>query len=578
MPQITILPETLSNKIAAGEVVERPASVLKELMENAIDAQSTRILVEIRKGGRQLVRVSDNGMGMDRDDALLSIERYATSKIHTEKDLCSIATLGFRGEALPSVASVSEMEIVTSTGTSDAGTQIVVEGGKVKRVSEVGAPRGTVVSVRRLFFNTPARRKFLKTEKTELGHISDILIRMGLALPEIHLRFLHNGRVMGNWVSTDNLLARILEVLGQSLQGHLYEVAHRTSRLDIRGFAGSPSVAGTTSRGIYVYVNGRFVRDKVVNHAIMQGYTGHLMKGRFPLVVLFVKLPHDQVDVNVHPTKNAVRFESPGNVHNAVADAVSKSLKEFDRPLWGNTAPPTLKPYEAPRPYRLYRSENRIRQPEPAYQPTPAKAEVPAPLWVQKPFSQLKVLGQLRNTYIVCESDDGLVLIDQHAAHERIVFESLKSAYSQSAVPVQGLLLPETIELRHREATILETLIEELNALGLAMEAFGGTTYVIRSVPALLKDKPAKPLVMEILDKAAEIDLVSDLQHLIDESLVIMACHGAIRANQKLAPEQIRALLEQLDHIDNPSHCPHGRPTYIIRTFRQVEKDFKRIV
>lgn len=578
MPRIRILPEILSNKIAAGEVVERPASVVKELIENAIDAESTKLVVEIEKGGRSLIRVSDNGVGMDRDDALLSVERYATSKIHNEKDLFSISTLGFRGEALPSMASVSEMEIVTRAASSDAGTRILVVGGKIKEVAEIGAPKGTMISVSRLFFNTPARRKYLKTEQTEMGHISDMVTRIALAWPGIHFKFLHNGRVLGNWSPTPNPLHRIVDVLGGDLEGRLYEVNYKGVNVGIHGFAASPEISRTTSRGLYIYVNGRFVRDRVLDHAVMDAHEGHLMKGKFPLVVLFVNLPHEQVDVNVHPTKKSVRFEAPKQVHDIVAKGVSESLKQFDRPRLGQTL--AVKSMQRPIQYSI--SPPRGAVSEPKYEPTSRTyshaPEVTPPLWPEKYFASLRVIGQLHDTYIVCEAEDGLVLIDQHAAHERIVFESLKSAYSRSDITTQGLLVPETLELSHREAGILETLLEDLKVMGLEIEPFGGKTYIIKSVPALLAGRSMKPLVMEIVEKSAEIGLASGLDRGVDECLSIMACHGAIRANQKLAYEQMKALLEQLDTLEHPSHCPHGRPTYVHRSLSQVEKDFKRIV
>ena len=578
MSQIKILPEILSNKIAAGEVVERPASVAKELIENAIDAESTKLVVEIKKGGRSVIRVSDNGVGMDRDDALLSVERYATSKIHNEKDLFSITTLGFRGEALPSIASVSEMEIVTRGASSEAATRILVVGGKIKEVTEIGAPQGTMVSVNRLFFNTPARRKYLKTEQTEMGHISDTVTRMALALPGIHFKFLHNGRSLGNWSHTPSLLHRIVDVLGGDLENRLYEVDYKGGSVGVHGFVGSPEISRTTSRGLYIYVNGRFVRDKVLNHAVMEAYEGHLMKGKFPLAMLFVNLPHDQVDVNVHPTKNSVRFEAPKQVHDMVAGAVSESLQKFDRPGWGPT--PAVKPTQPLVQYTISPPHGKVSEPEPEFTSPTYKQppEVTPPLWPEKYFASLRIIGQLHDTYIVCEAEDGLLLIDQHAAHERIVFESLKSAYNRSAITMQGLLVPETLELSHREADILETLLEDLRSMGLEIEPFGGKTYMVKSVPALLAGRPIKPLVMEIVEKAAEIGLASGLHRGVDECLAIMACHGAIRAKQKLADEQMKALLEQLDTLEHASHCPHGRPTYVHRSLRQVEKDFKRIV
>jgi DNA mismatch repair protein MutL len=578
MSRIRILPEVLSNKIAAGEVVERPASVVKELVENAIDADSTRVMVEIKKGGRTLIRVSDNGIGMDRDDALLSVERYATSKIHKEEDLFSIATLGFRGEALPSIASVSEMEIVTRSASSEAGTRIRISGGKVREVAEVGAPKGTVISVNRLFYNTPARRKYLKTEQTEMGHISDTVTRMALPLPDIHFRFLHNGRVLGNWSPTQDPFHRVIDVMGGELENRMYEVGYEGGNVRVHGFVVSPDIVRTTSRGLYLYVNGRFVRDKLLNHAVMEAYTGHLMKGKFPLVVLFVSIRHDEVDVNVHPTKSSVRFGAPRQVHDTVARAVSESLRKHDRPTWGES--PTAQPIRQPILYKLSSPRGAVSEPRSGvgFLTESRVPEATSQLWDEKAFSSLKVIGQLHNTYIVCESEDGLVLIDQHAAHERVVFESLKAAYKRSAITTQGLLVPETLELSHREAGILEALLEDLRGMGIEIESFGGKTYLIKSVPALLAGRPVKPLVMEIVEKVADIGLSSDMGGGVDECLAIMACHGAIRANQRLEEAQIKALLEQMDGVEQASRCPHGRPTFIHQSLRQVEKDFKRIV
>jgi len=548
------------------------------LMENAIDAGSTKVAIEIEKGGRALIRVSDNGIGMGHDDAILALERYATSKIQDEGDLFSIATLGFRGEAIPSIASVSDMEIVSREAGAREGTRIVVKGGKVRKVIEVGAPKGTMVSVRHLFFNTPARRKYLKTEQTEMGHVSDKVHRMALAWPNIHFKFSHNGRTLGNWSQTPRALHRVVDVLGQAFENRLYEVAFQGPTIEVQGFVSSPEMAKTTSRGLYVYVNKRFVRDKVLNHAIMEAFTGRLMKGRFPVVVLFVSLAHDQVDVNVHPTKNSVRFEAPRKVHDSVERAVSESLKQFDRPLWGQSK--TVQSQEAPIPYRFSPPSEKIGEPEPA-QAFPEQKRLPEAtpsLWPEKSFSSLKIIGQLHNTYIVCQSDDGLVIIDQHAAHERVLYDVLKASHSRSSVTTQGMLVPETLELDHREAEILEILLKDLGEMGLEIEPFGGRTYLIKCVPTLLGGRPAKPVIMEIVEKAAEMGLTSGLTQAVDECLIIMACHGAIRANQKLSEEEMRRLLEQLDDLEHASHCPHGRPTFVHRSLTQVEKDFKRIV
>jgi DNA mismatch repair protein MutL len=578
VPQIRILPEILSNKIAAGEVVERPASVVKELIENAIDAQSTQVVVEVKKGGRALIRVSDNGVGMERDDALLAIERHATSKIYDESDLFSIATLGFRGEALPSIASVSDMEIVTRAESADAGTRIIVKSGAIKEVSEVGAPKGSMISVNRLFFNTPARRKYLKTEQTEMGHISDTVARTAIAWPHIHFKFFHNGRAMANWGPTPNPLHRIAHVLKGDLQDHLHEVDAHDGDVHAHGFVASPDITRTTSRGLHVYVNHRFVRDKVLHHAIMEGYAGRLMKGKFPVAVLFVTLPPDQVDVNVHPTKSSVRFAAPRQVHGAIAKGVAETLRVLDRPAWGQR--PQLPPAHRPHRYTTFPSRGEIREPSVSPQPMPSSPPRQATprLWEDKPFSSLRIIGQLHNTYLVCESEAGLVLIDQHAAHERVVFEALKSGYSDSATATQGLLIPETLELSHREASILDTLLKDLGDIGVGIEPFGGRTYLIRSVPDILAGKPVGPLVMEIIEKVAEIGLASGLHRSVDECLIIMACHGAIRARERLSNEQMKTLLRQLDGLDNATHCPHGRPILIRQSLYQIEKDFKRIV
>ncbi len=579
MPSIKILPEVLSNKIAAGEVVERPASVVKELIENSIDARSSKIVVEIKKGGRDLIRVSDNGVGMDPDDAPLSVERHATSKISDEKGLFSIATLGFRGEALPSIASVSDMEIVTRSESSDVGTRILVEGGRIKDVGQIGAPTGTMVSVNRLFFNTPARRKYLKTDQTEMGHISDTVSRTALSRPDIHFKFFHNGNVLGNWSPASGLLDRIADVLKGGLESNMNEVNYESGNVSARGFVASSDVTRTTSRGLYVHVNGRFVRDKMLYHGIIQGYRGRLMKGKFPVAVLFVTLPLDQVDVNVHPSKSSVRFQAPRQIHDTVAKAVRGTLETSGYIGWAKTAPRS-EPAGRARPYRIVRSEARVSEPTPepiskAYSPP---VEATAHLWPQAPFSSLRVIGQLHNTYVVCESEGGLVLIDQHAAHERILFEDLKASYPDSKMSTQGLLIPERLELSYREADILDALLKDLNRIGLDVEQFGGRTYLVRSVPSILAGKPVGPLVMEIVEKIAEVGLASGLDRTMDECLATMACHGAIRANERLSVEQMNALLRQLDGLENADHCPHGRPIVVRRSLYQIEKDFKRVV
>jgi len=599
MSKIKILPEILSNKIAAGEVVERPSSVVKELVENALDANSTRIIIEVEKGGRSLIRVSDNGSGMNRDDALLAPERYATSKIYKDKDLFAINTLGFRGEALPSIAAVSKFCLVTRDQASQAGTEIIVEGGRLKKVSQVGAPLGTMVTVKQLFFNMPARRKFLKTVNTEMGHIADTVSSMALGRPDVQFRLIHNGKIVKNWSATSDPADRVADVFGKGIKNDLNEIEFTSDFLAVTGWISSPRITRSTSRGIYVYVNGRFVRNRVVQHALFKGYGSRLMKGQFPVAVLFMKVPFDRVDVNVHPTKHEVRFEEQNKVHDAVTGVVADTLRLIDQPEWSPKRFPEPEPLEvksriseslphfisSKKEISVKKRPSNIKHPISSTQhpASPQKRDfhfIPTSnqteLWTRKKFGDLSIIGQFHDTYILCESADGLVLIDQHAAHERILFERLKKRSSTLSKASQKLLIPETIDLGYREAEILEKLIPDLNELGLEIEPFGGNTFAVKSVPALLENKEVRPLVMEIVEKMAQTGFTPGLEKVIDQCLILMACHGAIRANRKLSDKEIKGLLDQLDKCDNPSNCPHGRPTWISWSINDLEKSFGR--
>ncbi len=647
MSKIKILPEILSNKIAAGEVVERPASVVKELVENSLDAGSTRIIVDIARGGRSLIRISDNGSGMNRDDALLALERYATSKIYKDQDLFSINTLGFRGEALPSIASVSRFNLVTRDDSADAGTEIAVNGGKINNVFEVGAPRGTMVSVKQLFFNTPARRKFLKTIGTEMGHIADRIASIALGHPGVHFRLTHNEKIVKNWLATDESIDRVVDVLGNDLKSDLLAINSQSDSLSISGWIASPRANRRTSRSIYIYVNGRFVHDRIVQHALFEGYAQRLVKGQFPVAVIFINVPFDEVDVNVHPAKNEVRFARQKDVHEAVRQTVAQTLHDMDRPGWGPTGASADPGFQAAQgvaekmefergnseggmrnaevgkvgvKFESRKSEvgkkvseagdsewkivsnyqdsaSSIPDPESSAQqvphtshyetrhpvhaprdPQPASRSSQASFWQKKRFGDMRVIGQLHNTYIVCESEAGLILIDQHAAHERILFEMFSARSADRKPSVQRLLVPETIEPGFREAGVLAKILPDLIELGLEIEPFGGNTFVVKAVPVLLAAREVKPLIIEIVEKIVEIGAAPGLSEALDRCRMIMACHGAIRANQALTDKQIKGLLNQLDDCANPSHCPHGRPTWLRWELRMLEKSFKRIV
>jgi DNA mismatch repair protein MutL len=630
MSKIKILPEILSNKIAAGEVVERPASVVKELVENSLDAGSTRIIIEVENGGRALIRVSDNGGGMNHDDALLAIERYATSKIYSDQDLFSIKTLGFRGEALPSIAAVSRFTLVTREREADAGTEIIIDGGKIKQVSEVGAPPGTMITIKQLFFNTPARRKFLKSVGTEMGHIADTVSSVAMARPDVQIRLNHNNKTVKNWPATSSAIQRVMDVVGNDLKHELHPIKLDQNQISISGWVSSPRVTRRTSRGIHVYVNHRYVRDRVIQHALFQGYSQRLVKGQFPVAVVFINVACDAVDVNVHPTKNEVRFGRQHQVHEAVKRAVAQTLYETDRPGWrpkkqvesyqfpsgkgsSETAVRDLGQRRA-QPSRMRNAEFgkagknfgrfdfqkktdfRDGQVPPARSASPtahretrtaqpdSRNASPAPrdrqevLWEKKQFSDLRMIGQYRNTYLVCESEDGLILIDQHAAHERILFEKLLDRSTAAKAAAQQLLVPETVELGFREAHALEKILAELREIGLVIEPFGGNTFVTKSVPSFLGGRDVKPLIIEIAENLATVGQSPGVKKALEQCCQIVACHGAIRANQLLSDQQLSGLLEQLDACDNPSHCPHGRPTWIKWDQTALEKLFKRIV
>lgn len=600
MAKIRVLPENLSNKIAAGEVVERPASVVKELLENALDAESTRIIIEVEKGGQSLIQVSDNGVGMRHDDALLAIERYATSKISTDDDLFAIRTLGFRGEALPSIASVSRFSLTTRDKSSDAGTEIIVDGGKIKGVSEVGAPPGTMISVKQLFFNTPARKKFLKTIGTEMSHIADTVARMALGHPQAQFRLNHNNKAVKSWPLVSRHLDRVVDVLGKDLRPDLHTLEFNRNGLSISGWICSPRVTRRTSRGLYIFVNGRFVRDRTIQHGVFKGFAQRLVKGQFPISVVFIKIPFDQVDVNVHPTKNEVRFVNPHQVHEAVKSAIAQTLYEIDRVNWrpvngsqrqepqktpqiaessSSFAPAGGEVVKGDFEFRIsdFGIKNRGQQPAAGNQ-QPAASSQQAQIFGNRGFSALRVVGQLHNTYIVCESDAGLVLIDHHAAHERILFEQLQRRAADQQAAAQQLVVPETIELNFREAEILGQMLSDLKTFGLEVEPFGKNTFVIKAVPELLSGRDVKPVIHEIVEKTAAVGYSPGLKEALDECRMVMACHGAMRANQALTEKQIEKLLRQLDECDHPSHCPHGRPTWIRWDLATLQKSFKRIV
>ena len=634
-PEIAILPEKLCNQIAAGEVVERPASVVKELLENALDAGASRITVEVVNGGSKAIKVSDNGRGMNKHDIFLCFERHATSKIKTEQDLFSLSSLGFRGEALPAIAAVSRFNVCSRHIESSSGMQVRLKGGAIVDAGEIGMPVGTTIEVRDLFYNLPARRKFLRKTATEFGHVADVVMRLSLAHPTVQFKLVHDDRVVCNYYSQRQVLERIGEALGRNLALSLQNIECERGDIALHGYIALPDQNRSTTQSMYTYINGRFIRDPVVKHAVLDAYRQLLMKGRYPVCVLFLEMPAAKVDVNVHPTKHEVRFHDQRMVHDFITNAVRQQLRSryaenLDRRREVPVAyasenedrtPPVVQ--EATRhdqaadagcaqiqePQNLYESQGDIEETStPAPLPAPEcppwetgvkdsdaaqVAEVGTPLGVGRTsccaaagqdtllansgsFSSLRIIGQFANSFLVCEDEDGLVLIDQHAAHERIGFECLRRQYAERKVERQELLFPQMLELTQTQNVQMQDHFEQLAALGFELEHFGGTTWALKALPVLLQEEDIAALVMDLLSDFSEWGTAQSSREAIDSILIRMACHHVIRANEALAHTEMQALLLQLDQVDFNHHCPHGRPVMHRLSRHEVERFFAR--
>jgi DNA mismatch repair protein MutL len=574
--RIRILSEDLVAKIAAGEVVERPASVLKELVENSIDAEATSIVVDIRAGGMEYIRVMDDGSGMSREDALLAMERYATSKVQREEDLYAINTLGFRGEALPSIASVSKMRLITRDSASQVGTEVYSEGGVRARVSDAGSPVGTTVEAKNLFYNTPARRRFLKSVGTEFFHIHRAVDQMALSRTNIQFRLIHDGREVVNVPKTGEPSVRIEAILGREAYKVLIPVEFQDETISLRGYIAGPTLTLSTAKSIFTYVNGRFVRDRTVNRAIFDAYRTLIPRDRYPIAVLFIDLSPHRIDVNVHPAKREIRFRDQEKVYRSIHRALQSRLKAV--PGDGRISQ-AVETYwkekggsgvigEGKREYGAPEGEGVERGfvfPEFSRQSQQGGF-----------YSSLLPLGQIGGTYIVCQGPKGLVLIDQHAAHERVLFEKLRHQLGNASVVQQVLLFPRMVEVSHAEEHILGAYRDRLDKLGMEIEPFGGNTFVVKSVPQVVADEGVESLVKDILGELASEGRTLQGEALTEKILIIMACHGAIRANRTLRDEEMRALLRDLEEIDFASTCPHGRPIFSEIDYPQLEKLFKR--
>jgi DNA mismatch repair protein MutL len=598
------LPEQLTNKIAAGEVVERPASVVKELVENALDAGGSDIIVEIEEGGKRLIRVADNGSGMSREDALLSLERHATSKIATDADLFNLHTLGFRGEALPSVASVSRFSLASRERGAIEGTEIYAEGGRIREVKACGMAEGTVVTVRNLFFNTPARLKFMKSRETESGHIGEFLHRLALSRPEVRFTYVCDGKTVFKLLPGE-LTDRAGAILGKSVAAELYPLEGKDNGIMLKGLLGSPAVSRSAAAHLYTYINGRFIRDRVVQHALLQGYRNVLERGRYPVLVLFITLPVEEVDVNVHPTKHEVRFREQAKVHGVIQNSIEEVLR--GAPWLRKQAPSLRQPALQQTPSgSLSRVEEvkesllryAVRQeslslPRPSHA-SPALASVSTPPPAQPPrdavttvadqdvqfggyFSSLQVIGQFHSAYIVCQDNADLVLIDQHAAHERVVFQELRQSLETGSLQGQSLLFPETIELTPAESAVVREQGSELERLAFDLEHFGGNTWLLKGVPQLLSGMDYTKALRDTLDDLCSLGRSRVSADIIDDILATIACHSVVRGKHQLTPQEIQRLLQRMDGTDFAASCPHGRPVIARIGQRDIEKMFKRV-
>jgi DNA mismatch repair protein MutL len=649
MGRIRVLTDQVANQIAAGEVVDRPASVVKELLENALDAGATRIRIEVEGGGRKLIRMVDNGCGMVRDDALLAFERHATSKLRTSDDLLSIATLGFRGEALPSIASIARLEMETRAAEDAAGTHIEIVGGSMRQVEDRGLPPGTTIAVRDLFFNTPARRKFLKSETTELAHVTALVTHYALAHPDKHFELHSATHALLQAPPVAQPADRIFQIFGKETLDHLLPLAAEMDlervglpapppwkqdadyeppapgHLRLSGFTSKPELEKLNRNSIYSFVNRRLVRDRLLLHAVSEAYRNILPPTSFPVVLLFLELPPEEVDVNVHPAKTEVRFRQPSFIHDFVRDTLRRKLVDA-RPAMGflralethalaspSLIPPVSSLPGAPEPESAPFSgeaevfalselelppvaqrldfggampETTLRETTPAAalaialmqsNGTAAAVAEPEPVGTLNALATLKPLGQLRESFILATNEEGLWIIDQHVAHERVLFEKVLRQRAAERVERQRLLMPMLIDLTPAQMVTFAEIAAELDRNGFEAEPFGPRTLAIKAAPVGLEGRALERMLMEVLEQCDRLEQRENLGTARSRIAASIACHAAIKVNMPLDPERMRWLLEELGKTEHPTSCPHGRPIALRYSWKDIERAFHRI-
>jgi DNA mismatch repair protein MutL len=677
MNKIKILPDNLANQIAAGEVVERPASVVKELIENALDAGARRLRIETELGGRRLMRISDDGEGMQRDDAILAFERHATSKIKTLEDLSKIETLGFRGEALASIASVAKVELITKTADTDAATRVYIEGGRLTDVTEIGRSQGTTITVRDLFFNTPARRKFMRSEATENYHIASIVTHYALANPEIAFTLTNNGREILRVSPAKDLRERAYQIFGAQMIESLLPVSGgREYVAKISGFVSAPRERRTTRDGQYFFINGRFVRDKTIAGGLLEGFRAVLPHGVYPVAFLFLEIPLEEIDVNVHPAKTEVRFRRSEAVKEVITEEIRKALRnagivanqesrtesrevvgenqsrdlleefraqqinqnkteqvKIEFPLdisapeiiniqpekrnnsFENTnesfnQPTESQTFEIPISSTDFEEYAQRKSPEPIIQNLKTEnqntgieerfveteeqftipdaqlensllvdsgAKIPKSIEVENLSSgKIRPLGQLRESFIIATDDEGMLLIDQHVAHERILFDKFRRGENERKIESQNLLLPETIDLTPAQSMAFNLIEEELENCGFGLMRLSGRTVAIKSVPTDLPASEVRNLFAEILETIASDKRGNARETMRDHIAATLACKAAVKINMKLTPEKMQWMIDKLLTTSSPTTCPHGRPVILRLTMKDIERGFHR--
>jgi DNA mismatch repair protein MutL len=631
MPTIHQLPPSVVNKIAAGEVIERPASVVKELLENAVDAGATRIDVTLEKGGSELIRIVDNGCGIAADDLPLAVASHATSKIESADDLFSIATLGFRGEALASIAEVSRLLIRSRPAEAECGAELEVSGGAARPVAPAGCPVGTTIEVRHLFFNTPVRHKFLRSSQTEAGHSIEAITRLALAHPQIHFTLTHNGRLQLDLPPSADLRSRIAAFFGEELANDLIAVHSATDGVALSGYVANPMHNRSHARMQYLFLNGRAIRDRSLQHALCEAYRGLILTGRQPICFLRLEMPPTLVDVNVHPTKQEVRFQDSGRIYSqllgtlrtkflttdltargiAPSGEISPNHDEADAAIGGRSdlvawakqqlgqrvegpsdwqnggastqhaaEPLRLHPFEVPefKPFDFGRAA--VRPAPSNFAPSTAENHAPQPSVEAGAFRDRTTTHnalQVHNRYLVVESNAGIEVIDQHALHERILYEQLRSRILDGAIESQRLLVPEPVDLTPAEAAAVLEQSELLARLGVEVQPFGGETVLVSAYPAMLANMSPSEVLRDLVEKLLTGGRSPEARDLFDELLHMIACKAAVKFGDRLTPEEIDALLAQRHLAHDAHHCPHGRPTALVFTREDLDRQFQRI-